>query len=285
MVLLVAAFLIMTIFVLTFISQTNYVKATARELEVLKAINVVELTKRNLNQAGTYSINQAFYNIAQKGGFSKFDNLASFNCIPYWSVYNSDFSPKSFEGNLKEEILKIIKLYSSKLSDSELQAPEFDTIDFEKKDSSLAITISSKRDIKYETNLVKVEEKSKFIFEKNSKIFRLFEIANEIKKNIVDIVNSANNYQDLQAKLQDTSGSLTSDYSADDVQINLQPEKIGAEEESFIARVLVSISDKSENLVYDYFEKTTNTRPLNFKFFVIGGKEIIQLPIDRCEFS
>jgi len=100
----------------------------AREAEIVKKINEVEFVKRGLDKTLIYSFHQASYFIGSRGGYSNFGSVPSYNCIPYWRVYDSTNYPTDFFENIEGDSLERLNSYTQSLSNG-VSAPEYNKVE------------------------------------------------------------------------------------------------------------------------------------------------------------
>jgi hypothetical protein len=110
--------------------RMEFFQRTAKETEIINAINKMEFLKRNLINALDYSFYQAVYSSARKGGYVSLKEK-TFNCIPYWREYEKTNYPR-FKKNVQKLLLRIFNLYASRLAD-EINVPTFENIEIKEK--------------------------------------------------------------------------------------------------------------------------------------------------------
>ncbi len=64
------------------------VKRVIQEVAILQVINQMEFLKKAQEQALPYSFYKAYDFVGKRGGYFSLANVDSYNCIPYWRVYD-----------------------------------------------------------------------------------------------------------------------------------------------------------------------------------------------------
>jgi hypothetical protein len=115
------------IFVTNFISRTETLQRSAREVEVITAVNVVELTKNSLHQATDYSVYQASYDIGRLGGyyptFPKQLPVEESTCIPFYRIYDNSWTP-TVRQSMQNRTFEVFTQYVTQL-EGPVQLPDY----------------------------------------------------------------------------------------------------------------------------------------------------------------
>ena len=103
----------------TFTNSATSIATTAKEVEILKAVDQMEAVKRGLPYLFNYSFSQAIYQLSKNGGF-EFSNWEDFGVPsesdgPYWRVYEKTYIPSDYDFYQTAE--KLTKRFSEKYFD------------------------------------------------------------------------------------------------------------------------------------------------------------------------
>jgi len=116
------------VILVNFVYRMEFSIRAAKEASIVEKINEVEFVKRGLDKALIYSFHQASYFIASKGGYSDFDGVPSYNCIPYWRNYATTNYPTNFLENIEDNSIKDLNSYAEALS-NDITVPEYEKVE------------------------------------------------------------------------------------------------------------------------------------------------------------
>jgi len=270
-------------------NRTSVSKRAMIEINVIDGINKLELTKIALGQSLGYSFYQSSYLLSTQGGYFDLTEVDSYNCIPYWRVYNHASSP-DYENNLEKLTLGIFNDYCVSLN-SETQVPDYNSVSIEKFSGGSKVRVSSDKDLEIDRPKFRVSEDSVFTLEDKLKILRLFEIG---KGNFIDVdsigdqIKSSSTYGDAVQKISSLERELNNElvgYSEDSIIIKLTPGgNLGSDDSNYAIKVLVEIIDISDKyLVYDYYSKKTELKNIGLRFYVLTGNYQVDPETNYCE--
>lgn len=275
---LLAITLIYGIVIHWFIGEHESVVRSVRERDIIKLINEMEWGKRIIPQVLEYSFYQSSYSLASKGGYFDSNEVASYNCIPYWRIYDDTYFPDSLEDNLNKTFIKYLNEYANALR---INFPRYE-ITYQEEDDGITVVLEGAENLELERGIAKVEDESDFTGKFNINVFQLFETGKEfVNKDTISsaVKNSANSCEEIKSKLASELEKLESD------GIELEIENVQADcKGNAAAIVLVKISDTGEYPVYDYDENTTELRNVQFRFYVVAGNsQLLEAETNICE--
>lgn len=250
-----------------FIGEHETVVRSSREREIIKLINEMEWVKRLMPQVLEYSFYQSNYFLASNGDYYDSTAVASYNCVPYWRIYDETYLPDLKE-NLNKTLIKYMNDYAAALR---ISLPDYE-IDYQDEDGATVVTIKSDGNLKLERGIARVEDNPEFTFKSDTNIFQLFETGKEFveEDKILSAILAAGTSCDGQKdRIADELQRLDTDTihlefdKENDIQIDCNGHAA--------ARVLVEIKDTEKHPVYDYKENTTSLRSMQLNFYVISG--------------
>jgi len=283
---IVIAFLVMAVIVVTegvilanyLVRSENIVRAI-REEEIIKAINTVEFAKRGISQAVLYSFNQAAYDIGSRGGYFNIPSGISLNCVPYWKIFSASNIPSDFESELKQNVLKILNSYGDSL---DIDVPKYEDVQFDKDNNLMNLTSSGK--LAYDGDYYKISDSANFVQDVDMKVFKMFDVAKEVEEELNSGISDKQYYSDALNTILSIESSVGKKYSADGIEIFIQPsDNLGDSENHFAIRILVAIKDTShKQLVYDYSGKSLQMNNLQFRYYMLVGNSQITPETNSC---
>lgn len=202
------------------------------EVNVLDAINKITLSKIALRQAADYSVNQASYLLSSQGGYYDLTKIDSYNCIPYWKIYDFDNLP-DYKKNLKKVQLYFFKKYTEQF-EGEVQFPEYEKIEFQRT-AEQKIIFGSNDKITLKREMVEISEPSSISISGDIKTERLFEVGkNEFisSTELYDRVKNSKTYSEASQKIKDFENELNNGkgsfpgYLSENIEVRLTPENI-----------------------------------------------------------
>jgi hypothetical protein len=260
------------------VRSENIVRAI-REEEIIKGINTVEFAKRGLTQAVLYSFDQAAYDISKRGGFFDLSSTISLDCIPYWKTFSTSNMP-DFESELSTNMLKIFNSYGTAL---DVSVPRYTKIDFDKDKSEMRLNADGK--LMYEKqDFFTIKDTADFIQHVDLKALKMFEIAKETASELDSSISGSGTYSAALDSTISVSNKIGQKYYADDVEIIIKPgDNLGSSENNFALNILVSIKDNGEKkLVYEFTEKSLAMRNIEFRFYMLLGKQQTSPETNEC---
>jgi len=276
---MVAVTLIVGIVVHWAIGENESVVRSVREREIIKLINDIEWNKRTMPQVLEYSFYQSSYSLASKGGYYDSNEVPSFNCVPYWKVYDKTYLPENIEENFNKTFLKYLNDYANALR---LGLPLY-KIGYQENDNGIFVELTSDENLEMERGIAKVEDESDFSGQFNVNIFKLVEkgkdfikedkISSLVKNSLGASCEEIKNKVMAEVKQLETEGI---ELDVEDVQTDCGGQ--------VAAKILVKISDIGQYPVYDYIENTTELRSIQLKFYIMtGNSELINAETSVCE--
>jgi hypothetical protein len=268
------------VIVTNYLVRSENIVRTIREQEIIKGINTMEFSKRGLTQAVLYSFNQASYDISKRGGFFDLSSASSFNCIPYWKTFSTSNIP-NFESELSANMLKIFNGYGTVL---DVSVPQYTQIEFDKENNMMKLNANGK--LRYEKkDFFIVRDIADFAQLADLKVLKLFEIAKEVANELDSSVSSSSSYPSALDAAISVSNNVGQKYFGDNIEVVVRPgDNLGSSENNFAMRVLVVIKDNGEKkLVYDFEEKSLAMRNIEFRFYMLLGKEQMNAETNECE--
>lgn len=283
---IIIAFLVMVVIVVTegvilsnyLVRSENIVRAI-REEEIIQSINTVEFAKRGLSQAVLYSFNQAAYDIGNRGGYFNIPSGISDNCIPYWKTFSNANIPSDFESQLRQNLLKILNSYGNSL---DVDVPKYDNVQFNTGNNTMSLTSSGK--LAYQGDFYAIKDSANFVQSADMKIFKMFDASKEIESELDAGVSSKKHYSDALDAIISVENSEGQKYSADGIQVLIQPSaNLGAAEDNFAIRILVVVKDTSgTKLVFDSLGGGLHTNNLQFRYYMLVGNSPIAAETSSC---
>jgi len=278
---MVAVTLIFGIVIHWAIGENESVIRSVREREIIKLINDIEWSKRIMPLVLEYSFYQSSYSLAGKGGYNNPNEVPSYNCIPYWKIYDEKYAPdrESFEENLNKNLKKYMNDYANALR---INLPLYD-ISYKTDEDFVSVDLTSDENLEMERGIAKVEDESDFSGKFNSNIFKLFERGKDFveEDKISYVVMSS-----LGKSCEEIDGSISNEVKQlEDDGMELIVEDVQTDCSGHVAaKILVKISDDIKHPVYDHIENTTEMRSTQLKFYVIAGNSgMISADTNLCE--
>ena len=261
------------------IGENENVVRSVREREITKLINDMEWNKRVMPYVLEYSFYQSSYSITSKGGYYNPNQVPSFDCIPYWKVYERTYIPQNLEYEMNESLIMYMSAYTSSLG---INLPQYD-IDYEYNGNDISVYIMSSENLEIERGIAKVEDESDFEGKYNVNIFDLFEKGVEFANS--DAVSSAIlNVADECDEIKDAISTEIKGIETDEIKMDVV-DTISDCNGNVAAKILVTIDGQGEHNVYDYFENSTSMRNIQLKFYIISGNlELLSPETNSCEY-
>jgi len=118
---MVGAVVLEGIFISTYIADTDVIRRSGKELDVIETIDSMEFLKTSMGKASEYSIHRASYDTLSIGGYNLIQEYTeSSECEVYWRKYENNYIPSddTIEHNFKQSILDIFECYVNGYSES-----------------------------------------------------------------------------------------------------------------------------------------------------------------------
>ena len=126
------------VYYIAFSEVVNFEKGV-KETTVIEGTNIMELLRKNLQQALRYSYYQSSFEIAKVGGNVKLNDM------PTWRKYEDiQGFPKDIKSILKDRTLEIFNKYSNSLNDEGVTTVEYTSLDAVKKDDGEYVSALAK---------------------------------------------------------------------------------------------------------------------------------------------
>ncbi len=270
-------------------NRTNISKRAMIETNVIDGINKLELTKIGLSQSLKYSFYHSSYLVSSQGGYYNLGEVDSYNCIPYWRIYDDTVSP-DYKTNVEQVTLSIFNNYATSLKD-ETQTPNYNSITIEKTSEGSRIKATGNEKLKIVREKLTITDDSEFTTESGLRTIRLFEIG---KGNFVDTdsigdqIKNIPTYSAAVTKISSLENELNSEsvgYNQENVKIELIPsQNLGLDDSNYAIRILVKIKDDSQSYpVYDYSGKKAESKNIELNFYVVVGNYQIDPQKNDCK--
>lgn len=271
-----------------FYDRSSISKRAMMEVNVIDGINKVELTKIALEQSLKNSFYQASYLVSEQGGYYDLIDVDSYDCIPYWRVYDDATLP-DYENNLEQTTLHFFNKYADSF-EGEADIPDYNSVSVEKVSGKTKVKASSDEQLKLSRPMVEVSDNSELTTEVKLRTLRLFQIG---KENFVDNdllgeqIKGSTTYEEVLTRISGLQSELNDDefgYGIENVEIELKPTVTVGLDGSLAARVLVMMTDNSgEYVAYDYSSQKTEMKKIVLKFYLLVGEHVITPEINECE--
>lgn len=264
-------------FLVNAVSRIEAFKRVAQETEIIKAINNVEIVKRELPLALAYSINQASYSISSNGGYSSLDEVESLFCIPYWRTYDKVIFPE-YQNNFANLTLKIFNEYGISLTGNVI-IPAYNRAEI----NNNIISISSSAKIRAESDFYTVSDSLPLSKNFNPNFFRVFEVA---KTEILEKRISGKDFDEFKNNFLNLQSNLNSKYSGENIELVFDPKNILSDNKNFASLVLVKVIDRSSKIVaFDYDDNSISNRDVMLQFYILDGNTIVEPQVSPCNRS
>jgi len=115
----VGFFLIAGFFAANMVVYNNVYTRAAREKDAVDAINSMEILKRSMHDAIKHVLYTSSKNVLGKGGYSSIlEDIASYECKPYWRKYSevNEVGIAEFEQSMEQEFSKVFELFGYEYS-------------------------------------------------------------------------------------------------------------------------------------------------------------------------
>lgn len=204
----------------TAIVDSSELRRAVKETAIAEDINSLEFLKRVQKSAVNYSFYGAYYFLGKHGGYLDFSGIRSYDCIPYWQVYDEKKYPEltEIEDNIKKAAEKIFYNYLDSFRTDEISVPYYQ-LNIKNLPSSapfpseFEVEANANQNLKFESKYVKIEEKGNFSCKVNAGLLSEFISA----KNFIEshdfkkIINDAISEVNLKSSCSLTKSSLPSD--------------------------------------------------------------------------
>lgn len=258
------------------IGEHETVVRSGREMDIIKLINEMEWNKRIIPQVIKYSFYQSSYDLGTKGGYFNPDEVSSYNCIPYWRIYDNTYFP-DIQENLNKTILYYMNEYANALG---MNLPQYN-ISYQETDEGIAVNLTSDQNLEMSRGSATVGDRSDFATTYNYDIFKIFETGKKfVEENslLSAVENSASSCGDIKDKLSTELKSI----EANNVELEVEEAQSDCNGHS-AAIVLVKITDTQKYPVYDYSENTTTDRNMQLRFYVlVGNSQLLEAKTNVC---
>ncbi len=119
------------VYVQNYVAQIDFTKRSAMETAVIESYNIVEFSKKAMQEAVQFSFYKAAVEVTKMGGFCAYsdakscseickipDKVPTQRCVPWWRVYDKAYNPslKGLESALENGTSKYYQEYSVQVS-------------------------------------------------------------------------------------------------------------------------------------------------------------------------
>lgn len=120
------------------IGEGEVMRRTYRELAVLKALNSLELLKQVLADALTFSLQEAYALVGQRGGYADLQGIKAHECIAYWRIYNNILAPswERVEGEVVKHALEEFNWRAQRVA-GKFEVPRYSELRLEVEEASV----------------------------------------------------------------------------------------------------------------------------------------------------
>jgi hypothetical protein len=262
-------------------SGTHTSQATARETNMIQAINKFESAKRSLSQALKYSFYQASNDVLLNGGYTDISLADSYSCIPYYKIYSAEEIPE-FDSNVEDMTVFYFSEYSDALEDEEISIPEYtiqigSRVEAEPKEPLMLLR----------EDKLKIWDSSILTVRPDSRYQKIRSIAEGIvSNNYIDLaVYDSVDYASFKTRLEKVEEDIEEDFSISHMTLKLSSENLGIDETNFVARVLVGLESEDTYPVYNFDLGSNERAPLTLKYYLLVSKNPeseITPPMNSC---
>ncbi|MEM2506773.1 MAG: hypothetical protein QXG39_03740 [Candidatus Aenigmatarchaeota archaeon] len=259
----------MNLFIGTRVSRS----IVSQEVEIIKAVNRMEMVKIGLPYALEYSFSQAIYDVFKNGGYTKLpDNIPKYNNLPIWREYDKIYPP-----NIEENIEKLTLIYLNQYTKSlEFLDASYNEVDISESEECLNIKAGGNQDLKISSNFFSLYETSNISISIKSNFFNLYKLAKErfldndsigeaISRSLQSF-DCSSNKDSIRATIEQTIKNT--EFFDDKITLSLNCIDVVFKPtcNSTVALIVeVSIKDNFKYIVYD---GTNDYRNPELKFFV-----------------
>jgi len=234
----------------SFSSSALSIATTAREIEIIRAVDMLEAVKRGLPYAFNYSFSQALYKLSQNGGFTTSGwstiGVPSESDGPYWRVYDAVYLPR--DHNFLEAAKTLLTSFSNEYFHELEKEVEVTVVGPEVKlnpsGDKECILIATNGFLDYRGSFFALEDKINLSMKVDCSMLKLLEKAKEIfvdsdgiKSEIENALSNAKTEDDLKNAL---SKKIKLDYGS----IEIQPLKValGSGKGAVLAKIFLADS-------------------------------------------
>lgn len=277
---LLAVIVIWGVSIYFLIGEHETIVRSGREREIIRMINEMEWVKKVIPQTLEFSFYQSAYSLGANGGYFNPNEVPSYDCTPYWRVYDKTYFPDSVDGNLNKTIVKYLSKYSSALGFS---LPPYE-ISFQN-DNGILVNMIGEDNLVIDRGIARVEDNADFSEKFNITFFDMF--GNGKNKFVDDdsVLSAVTN--SLGASCEDQKDMIASELQkleTGEIKLDIKDVQVDCNGHAAV-NVLVRIVSPEKYPVYDYEENTTELRNIQLKFFVVtGNAELIEPEINVCEY-
>lgn len=271
------------------IRDSEIVRRTLIEVTILEKINNIEFLKRSQKSALKYSFYGAYDFLGKRGGYLNLNNVQSYDCIPYWRIYDTTIIP-DLKDNIEQTTSIIFNDYMDVFRSTEMIVPYYEiNIQnvFPLYSQVMDIEIDTPDDLMFKKEKLRIIEKSVFSHDIPSGLSQEYNIGDEnfiqkdsIKKAVEDGINSANTEDEINQKIRDEIEKLEQNIDQSlpaNFHVEIEVFQIEKTPTSAAANVLVTIENKDTEYL---IENKLKTIPLKFR--IIDGDLTITPPTDVC---
>lgn len=279
------------------IRDTGFSRRVARETIVIEDINKMEILKRAQKPSLKFAFYGAYDFLGKRGGYFDLTNIQSYDCIPFWQVYDIKNIP-DLKGNLSKTASLIFDKYMDVFRTDGFTVPYYeikmDNIPFPFP-QTLNVEMNDQDELVFTVEKVRIADKSDFSNQITSGLSQEFEIANvnliqtnSIKKAVEDGINSVDingmsqtdaeneidrSIREKIAELQQNIVQSTNfDVKIEVLQIDKQISPLSA-----AANVLVTIKNKNVKYLIG-----NELKSIPLKFRIIDGSMVVTPTTNDC---
>jgi hypothetical protein len=275
---LLAVIVVWGIFIGFFVGEHETIVRSGREREIIRMINEMEWVKKVIPQTLEFSFYQSTYSMGANGGYFNPNDVPSYDCTPYWRVYDKTYFPDSVDGNLNKTLVKYLSKYASALG---FNLPPYE-INFQQ-DNGISVNMIGENNLAIESGIAKVEDSANFSEKFNISFFDMFDNGKEKFVDQDSILSAVTN--SLGASCEDQKSMITSEIQklqTDEIKLDIKDVQVDCNGHAAV-NVLVRIVNAEKYPVYDYSENTTSLRNVQLKFYIVTGNgQLIQPETNTC---
>ena len=273
------------------IRDTGIKRKIARETLIIEDINKMEFLKRSQKPSLKFSFYGAYDFLGKRGGYFDLSNIQSYDCVPYWQVYDTKNLP-DFKGNMSKTTSIIFNDYMDVFTEEGFTIPYYE-IDIESVSFPFPDTINVETDVQdylvFKLKKIRIADKTDFSIQVLSAFSQEFEIANEnliktdsIEKTVEDGINSAATEDEIENKIHEKIRELEQDIQSSagpNFDVKIEIVQIEVEKTSLSAAAIVEVTIENKDAKY-LIGNELKSIPLKFR--IIDGNLDVIPPTNIC---